>query len=428
MTTYSEKFLRRRKFLIVLPVLVLPFMTLAFWALGGGKGTSNTKAQQQQGLNTALPGAQLSGGALDKMSLYNQAAKDSLALQEQLKNDPYAPEDSMSLADIDSLPNEAATAPDYGTTGSGLKHYPDPNEARVRAKLAELEASLNQPLQQQTDPYMDNSFGDASPDLERLRQMIQATNENGNTDAETQQLNELMEKILDIQYPGRAQEKLRQQSRKNRGRVYGVGKEPISTEAALLKRPVQDMGAADTAVQPEAYARNGFYDLSELSVADTGMQIAIPAVVHETQTVVSGASVKLRLTEDVYINGVLIPKNNFVHGTCMVSGERLKIEVSGIRYRNNLFPVALSVYDLDAIEGVRIPGAITRDAAKEGSERAIQGIGFTSLDPSIGAQAAGAGIEAVKGLFGKKAKLIRVTVKAGYPVLLMDEKAKQEAN
>jgi len=44
-----------------------------------------------------------------------------------------------------------------------------------------------------------------------------------------------------------------------------------------------------------------------------------------------------------------------------------------------------------------------------------------SLDPSIGQQAASVGIEAAKGLFSKKAKLIKVTVKAGYKVLLMDK-------
>ena len=46
-----------------------------------------------------------------------------------------------------------------------------------------------------------------------------------------------------------------------------------------------------------------------------------------------------------------------------------------------------------------------------------------SLDPSLGAQAASAGLEAMKGFASKKVKLVRVTVKAGYPVLLMDGKA-----
>lgn len=45
--THSPKFLRQRKFFMVLPLLVLPFMTLMFWALGGGK-VNNADAEQVQ--------------------------------------------------------------------------------------------------------------------------------------------------------------------------------------------------------------------------------------------------------------------------------------------------------------------------------------------------------------------------------------------
>ena len=127
------------------------------------------------------------------------------------------------------------------------------------------------------------------------------------------------------------------------------------------------------------------------------------------------------------VNGTLIPRNSFVYGSCNVDGERLKISITGIRFNNSLFPVSLTVYDLDALEGVRVPGAIGRDAGKEGADRAVQSMQLMSLDPSLGAQAASAGLEAVKGFAGKKVKLVRVTVKAGYPMLLMDGKAKQES-
>jgi len=87
--------------------------------------------------------------------------------------------------------------------------------------------------------------------------------------------------------------------------------------------------------------------------------------------------------------------------------------------------VELSVYDMDGMNGIHIPGAITRDVAKQSTDRTIQGIGLTTLDPSLGAQAASAGIEAARDMIGKKVKLIKVTVKAGYQVLLRDEKQKQ---
>ena len=35
---HSVKFLRQRKMMLVLPVLIIPFITMGFWALGGGEG------------------------------------------------------------------------------------------------------------------------------------------------------------------------------------------------------------------------------------------------------------------------------------------------------------------------------------------------------------------------------------------------------
>ncbi|WPU98398.1 hypothetical protein SNE26_20440 [Mucilaginibacter sp. cycad4] len=34
---HTNEFLKKRRFLMILPLLVLPFTTMAFWALGGGK-------------------------------------------------------------------------------------------------------------------------------------------------------------------------------------------------------------------------------------------------------------------------------------------------------------------------------------------------------------------------------------------------------
>jgi hypothetical protein len=63
--------------------------------------------------------------------------------------------------------------------------------------------------------------------------------------------------------------------------------------------------------------------------------------------------------------------------------------------------------------------------AKESADQSIQNLGFTSYDPSLGAQAATAGVTAAKSLFSRKVRLVKVEVKAGYQVLLKDEKQKQ---
>jgi len=162
----------------------------------------------------------------------------------------------------------------------------------------------------------------------------------------------------------------------------------------------------------------GFYGLSPLPEA--AAHTAIEAVVHETQTLVDGAVIKLRLLQEVTSNGIVIPKDVFVFGVAALNGERLEVGINSIRYKNTLLPVRLSLYDMDGLPGIYIPGAITREVAKSSVDNAAQMLEITSLDPSLKAQATTAGLSAVKSLLSKKIKLVKVMVKDGYQVLLKD--------
>jgi hypothetical protein len=72
---HSQKFLRKRKFMLVLPLLTLPFVTLAFWVMGGGKGNAQGNQHvKQAGLNLQLPEPNLEDESKeDKLSFYNKA-------------------------------------------------------------------------------------------------------------------------------------------------------------------------------------------------------------------------------------------------------------------------------------------------------------------------------------------------------------------
>ncbi|KAK6030550.1 putative conjugative transposon TraM protein [Ostertagia ostertagi] len=260
-------------------------------------------------------------------------------------------------------------------------------------------------------------------DLDRLEKMMQSMSASAAEDPEMRQLDGMLEKIIDIQQPDRAKLKLHERSRANKGRVYAVDKPDATNPISILER--NDLRSIPekkfSSHQSNTAVENRFYDLTN-DQPDDFAETAIPAVVHQTQTLVSGGTIKMRLTEDIYINGTLIPSGHFLFGSVTIAGERLKVEINSIRHNNQVFPVSLMVHDLDALEGIRIPGAITRDAAKDGSDRALQNIQFMSLDPSLATQAAGTGVEIAKGLFSKKAKLIRATVKQGHPILLVDTK------
>jgi len=105
--TKTAKEIRQRKFMLVLPLLVLPFMTMAFWALGGGKdGEANDQSEQQTGFNLKLPDADFrEEKPMDKLGYYDRARQDSVRFLEMMKNDPNFGE--MAFSDTeDYLPDD----------------------------------------------------------------------------------------------------------------------------------------------------------------------------------------------------------------------------------------------------------------------------------------------------------------------------------
>jgi conjugative transposon TraM protein len=180
--------------------------------------------------------------------------------------------------------------------------------------------------------------------------------------------------------------------------------------------------AADTSKEPAPDIDDGFIAFDDNNGIEAGTDNTIRAVVDEDQTLVSGATIKLRLTEGARVNGVTLPKDNFVYGTATLNNERLLISIKSVICGNSIYPVNWQVFDLDGMAGVFIPGAISRDVSKESAAEGINSVGVTSLDASLGGQAANAGIQAAKNLFSKKIKLVRVSVKAGYEVLLKESK------
>ncbi|MBN8880656.1 MAG: conjugative transposon protein TraM [Sphingobacteriales bacterium] len=418
---------RKRKMMMVLPLLVVPFLTMAFWALGGGRGSSGKViTTRQKGLNLQLPSANLKDDAMtDKMSFYDQADKDSIKLAEEMRNDPYyRNQDSMQQAynnELEQITQQSAEKFNQSSIiqNGGLKTSPYdksgiPAEEKVMKKLAELNKAINQPdpeqLSKDTEEYVqgngDYSFGS---DVNRLENMMNLMNNKGaDNDPEMIQLENTLEKILDIQHPERVTERIKEKSLLHKEAVY-----PVSTIARKESISLLDTGM-------EKKSASGFFGLEDQQVLSEESN-SIEAVVHETQTLVNGAVVKLRLLNDVYINGALIPKGTFAFGMAALAGERLEVEIHSIRYNQSLYPVKLEVYDIDGLPGIYIPGAITRDVAKQSADNGLQLMELTTLDPSLKAQATAAGISAAKGLLSKKVKQVKVLVKAGYKVLLKDK-------
>lgn len=405
----SPQFLRRRKMMLVLPLLVLPFITMAFWALGGGSGKESKRKISATNLILQLPDAHLKDDKSEtKLKFYEQADRDSIKFGKAIDNDPFLKQErSIDTSVFHLMPGSSNLI--YNPLPPG--NYKDPNEEKIYQKLQQLNEQLNKSVEKNNSNEValtanKHSSSVNKEDVERLDKLMRRMNQKDSIDdPELDNLNSMMEKILDIQHPDRVKEKILEQSMRNKESIFPVNNLPIVSSVSLL----------DTSAKKENDS-NGFLGLEEES--NYREQNAIQAIVNEDQSLVNGAIIKFRLINNISINGNVIPKDNFIFGKVSLNGERLLVDINSIRVENSLFPVKLIVYDMDGLPGIYIPGAITRDVAKESLNNTSQMMEISSLDPSVQAQAASAGIGAVKTLLSKKTKLIRVTVKAGYKVLL----------
>ncbi len=382
MKEQSQKFLKKRRFLTVLPLIVLLFLLLLFWLLGGGTSVQTKATTKTGGLNTQLPDANLKNqSALDKLSFYAMADRDSVKRAEQLRMDPnYRPK---------AVFNNVST---------------DESEASLNRKIARLQSQVDQP--DYDERLVKKRVVESSEEIDRLQMMVQSISQK-KTDPEIEALNGTLDKLLEIQNPGRIKQET---PAKAKNKLFAVTANESNSERSYF--------GADS-------AKNTIGFLSDAdALKDSLRNGTILAVVHNEQTLLVGSIVKLRLLQDVLVNGVRIPVGSFVFGNSSIDNERVKVTVTSIQFQNRLYPVALTVFDVDGLKGINIPGSAGREVIKESADKGIQSVGGLTFDPSLKAQAAAVGVNAAKSLFSKKVKLLRVTVKAGYRVLLKDENEK----
>jgi conjugative transposon TraM protein len=381
MIEHSQKFLQARRFWVAIPIIVLPFLALVFWLIGG-RTQSVSRANSKRGLNTALPDANLKNqSSLDKLSFYAMADHDSLMREEQLRIDP----------NYQSRPSD-----DILSTGG--------SDEILNRRIEKLQKQVEKPDYDERTIWKPSV--ESSAEIERLQMMMQSLNQK-KSDPEIDALNSALDKLLLIQNPVSVK---KESSVLAKHKLFAV-----SALGANSDRDYFGKGSGGSLHQ--------FFSDSD-EPKDSLYAGTIMAVVHSEQTLLVGTALKLRLLQDVFVNRERIPAGSFVFGNSSVDNERLKVVISSIQYQHRLYPVALTVFDMDGMEGIHIPGSAGRDVIKQSAEQGIQSVGGLSFDPSLKAQAAAAGVNVAKSLLSKKVKAERITVKAGYKVLLKDENEK----
>lgn len=95
----------------------------------------------------------------------------------------------------------------------------------------------------------------------------------------------------------------------------------------------------------------GFHRMGESN--DKKSDNLISAVIHERlKNINEESQIKLRLMDDVTVEGVSIPKNTVVFSTVRLSADRVYLTTETVTYKKKDYPFNAEVYDLDGMEGL----------------------------------------------------------------------------
>ena len=153
----------------------------------------------------------------------------------------------------------------------------------------------------------------------------------------------------------------------------------------------------------------------------------LSVVVDRTTTIRQGDFLRLRLTESARIEGMVLPPNTVLIAQSTIDGNRMKLHVTSVEHAGRILAVKLSAFDLDGQEGLAIPGSEEVSALKEvgAGVGGTIGTSFTcasSAKDQLIAEAARGVMQGASQLLQKKLRTIKVTVKSGHRLFLVQAK------
>ncbi|GAB3241104.1 hypothetical protein GCM10027346_36130 [Hymenobacter seoulensis] len=394
---HDAHFLRRRKMATFLPVVGVPFLAVMFYLGGGGQGAPAEAQNGPSGFNTNLPTAE--NGSITTSKLEAYASPLDTLRNRGLVHARIDTASGLGLSYAISADGEP------GPNGSAVKSVVEAQQQLIAAQQAQLTGGSAPgpagPAQRPPGALT------AQEQLELLRS--QHERELAEKDAQLQ-----LAQLL-AQSPSGGGEAARPAAPAVAAPAVAAPKKKVRTRVKVVD---EDAVVSRLGSNGAGHGRTASFSGLDDNRADPKDANTLPAVIHESQEVVSGSLVKMRLTEPAVVNGHPLPANTFIYGKCSLAGERLSISIETLKTGNRVFPAALEVYDMDGLAGLYIPGAITRDAAKQAGAEGLNAADALTISADPTMAAAGLAVSAVKGLGQKKIRLVKVRLKAGYRLLL----------
>lgn len=191
-------------------------------------------------------------------------------------------------------------------------------------------------------------------------------------------------------------------------------------------------------------SNTGFYGLTASASNPTANLSpsagSMPAVVHgdgDAVTVQNGSTLNLRLLQETSLrvngNWVTLPAHTLLAGTCSISADRVNVAVSSVRLGNDIYPIRLTVYDLDGRAGLSVPKLADKNRVAQGlGNSAGQAVSSPyyfvpqgSFGQQVGSQLAmqmtNTAFQGIRSLVQSKLTTVKVTVKSNYRIFLRPE-------
>ena len=403
--------IQKRKKMLVYPLFVLLFIG-AMWLIFAPSGDKDE--QQPDGFNSELPIPKDEGIVGDKRTAYEQEAMRNKQNEKMRSLQDFAfmlgEEEDRKVQEVNtSIPSDNQEVP-----------------TNNRSPQAEIQSSAQayQDVNRQLNDWYEQPAPKAEDQAQtEMESRIQELEKQLADKSETDKQLELIEKSYAIaaKYMPNTQEQ--PQSTPVADVREKVIPKPVSqvhqSVVSLLAAPMEN----DEFMEQYGKPRNmGFITVAgNEAVTDKN---SIRASVYQTITISNGKELQLRLLEPMRTGNILIPANTILTGSAKIGGERLHITITSIQYADNVIPVEMEVYDMDGMQGISVPNSDEITAMKEiaANMGTSMGSSITITDDAGSQLAADLGRSLIQGtsqFFSKKMREVKVTLKAGYKVLLL---------
>lgn len=193
---------------------------------------------------------------------------------------------------------------------------------------------------------------------------------------------------------------------------------------------VDDEAEAAAVVKKVNASSSHFNTLSD----NTQESHLINAIVDEEIKVVDGSRVRLRVLDEIEIDGITLKKGSYMYATMSgFSQQRIQGTVKSVMIGDDIHKINLSIYDTDGLEGLYVPASSFRETAQDvGSSALSNNMSFnngTSSGNSV-AQWAMQGVQnayqRTSNAIAKAIKKNKVRIKYGTRVYLINTKEKKK--